>query len=509
MGAPSRVTLLAGGARIATDGGLAGVARIAGEARELRSHRLRWREEDDILTGVINLNFSSLVSAQRELFASGVTLDYDWRCNALSALYEAVRSHEAEIAAALREDLGKPAYESYMCETGLLLSEITYLRRHLRSLMRPRRRIPGISQLPGRGELRRVPYGVTLIMSPWNYPLLLTLEPLAAALAAGNTAVVKPSAYSPATGALIARLIGEVFTPDCAAVVTGGRAENSALLEQRWDRIFFTGGGAVGREVLRAAAEHLTPVTLELGGKSPVIVDESADIPLAAKRIAAGKFLNCGQTCVAPDYVLCLGGTHDALLAALKAEISAQYPDALHDGDYGRIVNRRHLDRLLGLIDPARLAFGGASDADALKLEPTLLAEVEPDDAVMGEEIFGPILPLLRLGTLEEAIAFVESRDRPLALYLFTRSRDTEREVLRRCRFGGGCVNDTVLHLSSSALPFGGVGASGMGAYHGRWSYEEFTHLEGILRRSSAPEPQLRYRPFTESKLALLRRVLR
>ena len=451
----------------------------------------------------------TLVEGQRKLFGSGVTLDYEYRANALDALYEAVASHEAEIAAALRADLGKSEMESYMCETGLLLSNIRWLRRHLRSLMRPKCTRVGLAQFPGHGELRRVPYGTALIMSPWNYPLLLTLEPLASALAAGCTAVVKPSAYSPASGSLIAELLGEVFTPEYVAAVTGGREENSALLEQKWDKIFFTGGARVGREVLRAASENLTSVTLELGGKSPVIVEADADIYLAARRIAAGKFLNCGQTCVAPDYILCDRRVHSALLAALKAEMAAQYPDALNDPEYGRIVNQKHFTRLLGLIDRSKLVYGGGSDAAALKIEPTLLDGAAPDDAVMSEEIFGPILPVLTYESLDEAIAFVNARPLPLALYLFTRSRETERKVLALCRFGGGCVNDTIMHLTTDTLPFGGVGASGMGAYHGRWGFEEFSHLEGILHRGKLAEPALRYRPFTEAKLRLIKKVLR
>ena len=450
----------------------------------------------------------ALNEAQREYFASGATLPLEARERALGALYDALRSREGEIAGALRDDLGKSAAESYMCETGLLLADISWLRRNLRRLARPRRAAVGPALWPGRGELRRSPYGVTLIMSPWNYPVLLTLEPLAAAIAAGNTAVVKPSAYSPASSELIARLLGEIFPPELAAAVTGGRAENSALLGERWDKIFFTGGAAVGREVLRAAAEKLTPTALELGGKSPVIIDESADIALAARRITAGKFLNCGQTCVAPDYILCDGRVHDALLDALKAEIARQYPDALRDESYGRIVNRRHFERLLALMDGEKTVCGGGYDAESLKIEPTLLDGVSETDAVMGEEIFGPLLPVLSFGALGEAIAFVEARPRPLALYLFTRDARARREVLRRCRFGGGCVNDTIMHLPTPALPFGGMAESGMGAYHGRWSFEEFSHREGILRRFPG-EPPLRYRPLTKAKMAVIKRIMK
>ena len=452
---------------------------------------------------------SAILEKQRALFASGVTLERDYRALALDSLYDAVKEREGDIAAALYADLGKPEGEAYMCETGLLLNNIRYLRRHLGGLMRPKRVRTGLAQFPGHGELRRVPYGTALIMSPWNYPLLLTLEPLAAALAAGNTAVVKPSAYSPATSSVIAGLLGSVFTEDYVCCVTGGREENTALLGQRWDKIFFTGGTKVGREVLRSAAENLTSVTLELGGKSPVIVDDTADIGLAARRIVYGKFLNCGQTCVAPDYVLCDKKVSAALVEELRRETAAQYPDALSDPTYGRMVTRKHFERVRALIDPEKVVCGGGCDEGALRIEPTVMAGVSLDDAVMGEEIFGPVLPILTYEELDEAVAMVESRPRPLALYLFTRSRENKRRVLSRCRFGGGCVNDTSMHLTTDALPFGGMGASGMGAYHGRWGFEEFSHLEGILHRGGAMDPDMRYRPCTDKKLGMIRKILK
>ena len=365
---------------------------------------------------------SAILEKQRALFASGVTLERDYRALALDSLYDAVKEREGAYTAALYADLGKPEGEAYMCETGLLLNNIRYLRRHLGGLMRPKRVRTGLAQFPGHGELRRVPYGTVLIMSPWNYPLLLTLEPLAAALAAGNTAVVKPSAYSPATSSVIAGLLGSVFTEDYVCCVTGGREENTALLGQRWDKIFFTGGTKVGREVLRSAAENLTSVTLELGGKSPVIVDDTADIGLAARRIVYGKFLNCGQTCVAPDYVLCDKKVSAALVEELRRETAAQYPDALSDPTYGRMVTRKHFERVRALIDPEKVVCGGGCDEGALRIEPTVMAGVSLDDAVMGEEIFGPVLPILTYEELDEAVALVESRPRPLALYLFTRA---------------------------------------------------------------------------------------
>lgn len=321
---------------------------------------------------------SAILEKQRALFASGVTLERDYRALALDSLYDAVKEREGDIAAALYADLGKPEGEAYMCETGLLLNNIRYLRRHLGGLMRPKRVRIGLAQFPGHGELRRVPYGTALIMSPWNYPLLLTLEPLAAALAAGNTAVVKPSAYSPATSSVIAGLLGSVFTEDYVCCVTGGREENTALLGQRWDKIFFTGGTKVGREVLRSAAENLTSVTLELGGKSPVIVDDTADIGLAARRIVYGKFLNCGQTCVAPDYVLCDKKVSAALVEELRRETAAQYPDALSDPTYGRMVTRKHFERVRALIDPEKVVCGGGCDEGALRIEPTVMGRRQP-----------------------------------------------------------------------------------------------------------------------------------
>ena len=299
-----------------------------------------------------------------------------------------------------------------------------------------------------------------------------------------------------------------MFAPEQVLAVAGGREENAALLEGRFDRIFFTGGAAAGREVLRRAAEHLTPVTLELGGKSPCIVDGTADIALAARRIACGKLINCGQTCVAPDYVLCDARVETELLSALAAEFRRQCPDAFGDENYGHMVNARHFERVRALIDPQKVVYGGGCDPRSLKIEPTLLAGVTAADAVMGEEIFGPVLPVLTYRTLDEAVAFVESRPRPLALYLFTRSRENKKRVLARCRFGGGCINDTVVHLANERLPFGGVGESGMGAYHGRRGFEEFSHLRGVMDRALRPDLPVKYRPFGAHTLALLRRLM-
>ena len=454
---------------------------------------------------------AEIVARQRQFFTTGQTLPIAFRRDALKRLYAGIRQHEAEIAAALQADLGKSDYEGFMCETGLVLSEISYLLRHLRGLAKEHTVPTPLAQFASHSYVKPVPYGTVLIMSPWNYPLLLTLDPLADALAAGNTAVVKPSAYSPATSAVIAKLLGELFAPEHVAVVTGGRAENAALLEQRFDMVFFTGSQAVGKEVLRHTAETLTPAVLELGGKSPCIVDETADIELAARRIVFGKFLNCGQTCVAPDYILCQEGVKPRLLAALRREIERQCGKApLQDPDYGRIVNAKHFDRLCGLIDPAKTVIGGERDRDALQIAPTVLDNVTWDDAVMQQEIFGPILPVLTFADFEELYARLTVGPKPLALYIFSSDRARIRAVTARVPFGGGCVNDVVIHLATSQMGFGGVGESGMGAYHGKTGFAAFSHTKSIVDKKTWLDLPMRYRPYRRRLYSgLLRLFLR
>ncbi len=441
---------------------------------------------------------------------TGKTLPRAFRAKALEDLQNAILRHEEEINAALKADLGKGAVESYMCETGMTLSELSWMRRHLAGLMRGHTVMTPLAQFAAHSFRSPSPYGNVLIMSPWNYPLMLTLEPLIDALAAGNTAVVKPSAYAPATSAVIQKLIAECFDPEYVFVVTGGRAENQALLNQKFDKIFFTGGKAVGREVLRHAAEYLTPVTLELGGKSPCIVDATANIRLAAKRIVFGKYLNCGQTCVAPDYLYCEASIRDELVQAIREEITAQFgADPLQNENYGKIINQKHFERILGLIDPAKVVAGGNADAQVLRIAPTVMTDVTFDDAVMGEEIFGPILPVLTWNSLDEAIAQVESRPHPLALYFFTSSSANRKQVLSRCRFGGGCINDTIIHLATSAMPFGGVGESGMGGYHGKAGFEEFSHTRSIVDKKTWIDLPMRYQPYTSLKDRMIRMFLR
>ena len=450
-----------------------------------------------------------IVQTQKEYFSTGATQQVAFRIEALRRLYDAVKQHETEICDALRQDLGKSRFEAYECEVGMVLSELTYMIRHVRAFAAEKTRRTPISQFVSHSYVRPEPYGTALIMSPWNYPFMLTLDPLTDALAAGNTAVVKPSAYSPATSDMIARLIRECFPPEYVAVITGGREENSALLKESFDCIFFTGSQSVGRVVMHAAADHLTPVTLELGGKSPCVVDKSANIALAARRIAFGKFLNCGQTCVAPDYIYCHSSVKDEFLKALCSEIRRQYGDKpLENSDYGRIVNRRHFDRLRGLIAPEKVILGGAVDEEALRIEPTVLDGVTWDDAVMGEEIFGPVLPVLTYDEEDEVVRAVESHDHPLAMYVFG-SVPFAKALMARCRFGGGCINDTIIHLATSEMGFGGVGASGMGSYHGKDGFDAFSHKKSIVDKKTWLDMPTRYQPYTASAERMLRFFLK
>ncbi|MFR2309898.1 MAG: aldehyde dehydrogenase [Roseburia inulinivorans] len=451
-----------------------------------------------------------ILQQQNHFFSSGKTIQAEFRLKQLESLKEAMIRHEADLAAALKEDLGKSRMESYMCEIGLTLSELTWMQKHLRSLMRSKRVSTPAAQFAAKSFRSPSPYGTVLIMSPWNYPVLLTLDPLIDAIAAGNTAVVKPSAYAPCTFNVMKTMIEECFPAHYVAVVDGGRAENQALLQQRFDMIFFTGGKTVGREVLRHAAEYLTPVTLELGGKSPCIVDSTAKIRLAAKRIVFGKYLNCGQTCVAPDYILCDKRIRDELITAILAEIEKQFgKEPLKNPNYGKIINEKHFERILGLINGEKLVYGGQSEPESLRIAPTVLNNITWDDAVMGEEIFGPLLPILTFDTLDEALDTVESHPHPLALYFFSEDKAAQKKVLDTCRFGGGCINDTIIHLATSDMPFGGVGESGMGSYHGRVGFETFSHYRSIVDKKTWMDLPIRYQKYTRLKEKMMRMFLK
>ena len=455
-------------------------------------------------------NAQQIVARQRAYFATGATLPLSFRRQALDALRASILHHENDINDALTQDLGKSPSETYMCETGMTLAELSYMRSHLSRWARRRHVLSPLAQFPSDSFTVREPYGVTLILSPWNYPFMLCMEPLIGALAAGNCCVLKPSAYSPATSAVIRTIVAECFPPEYVTVVEGGRAENQALLEQRFDYIFFTGGVNVGREVMRKAAEHLTPVSLELGGKSPCVVAADTRIDVAAKRIAFGKLLNCGQTCVAPDYVLVDRRVKDELIAALIRHMTAMVgEDATKNPDYVHMVNEKHFDRVLGLIDPAKVVYGGRSDRATLRIAPTIMDNVTAQDAVMGEEIFGPVLPILTHDNLDEAVAFINDRPHPLALYLFSEDRAVQQRFLDAVPFGGGCINDTIIHLATSRMGFGGVGQSGMGSYHGKKSFDTFSHEKSVVKKSTLIDLPVRYAPYSRLKDRLLRVFLR
>lgn len=447
------------------------------------------------------MEIGSIVKRQREYFASGATRNLDRRIHMLGKLYEVIRRNEARICRALAADLGKSASEAYMSEIGLTLNELSCQIRHLRRWAKPKRRRTDPAHFPGRCFSLREPYGCVLVMAPWNYPFLLCMDPVIGAAAAGNCCVLKPSAYAPAVSAVVKRLMAQVFPEEYVAVVEGGREENGALLEEKFDYIFFTGGVTVGKLVMEKAAVHLTPVTLELGGKSPCIIDRTANLKLAAARLAFGKYLNCGQTCVAPDYLLIDGSVKEEFLQLFFRAVEKMYgKNPLKNPDYGKIINRKHFDRIKGLIDPGKLVFGGDMDPETLRIAPTVMDLVTPGDAIMQEEIFGPVLPVLSFDKTEQAFSFVLEREKPLAAYLFTGSRETRRQFLDRLSFGGGCINDTIVHLATSHMGFGGVGGSGMGAYHGRKSFETFTHEKNILQKSCWIDLPLRYQPYHERK---------
>jgi aldehyde dehydrogenase (NAD+) len=452
-----------------------------------------------------------VVGALRATFDSGRTRDIGWRRRQLEGLIEMLEVHEDAFLDAMAKDLGRPRFEGWLADLRVTIRDIADLRRNVDRWARDERVRPPWQLLVTRTKIIREPLGVVLIIAPWNYPIQLLVSPLAAALAAGNAAVVKPSEVTPTVSAALAQFIPMHVDPDAVSVVEGGVTETQDLLAERFDHIFYTGNGSVGRLVAEAAARHLTPVTLELGGKSPVIVDRDANLDSAARRIVWGKFINAGQTCVAPDYVMAHEAIHDELVEKLAAVIHDRYgDDPRSSGSLGRIVNERHAQRLKGLLDAGgykAVACGGEVDAAARYVAPTVLAGVTTDAAVMAEEIFGPILPVLPVADVDEAIAYVNGHDKPLALYVFSSSSRTADEVLRKTSSGGACVNEVVSHLLPTALPFGGVGPSGTGAYHGRWGFEQFSHRKAVMERPVWMEMAMMYPPYTTLKERITRRL--
>lgn len=451
-----------------------------------------------------------VLTKQKKYFASGQTLPISARKDALRKLLDVMERYENDLSEALKEDLGKSRPEGYMCEIALVKSEIRYMLKHISRYAREHRVHTPMAQALSRSFVKPVPYGSVLIMSPWNYPLLLALDPLADALAAGNTAVIKPSAYAPATADILESIISKIFPSEYVTVIKGGREENSNLLKCDFDYIFFTGSKNVGRQVMSKASERLIPVTLELGGKSPCIVDKTANIRLAAKRIVFGKFINCGQTCVAPDYIYCEESVKDQLIQELKYQIERQYGSKpLENPDYGKIINQKHFERVCGLVDEQKVVCGGQFNTETQQIEPTIMDNVTWNDKVMGEEIFGPVLPVLTYKNLDEITLKINSMDSPLALYIFSQDKSNIRFVKERVQFGGGCINDTLIHLATSGMGFGGVGESGMGSYHGKRGFDTFTHEKSIVDKKTIIDLPMRYQPYSKFYEKLIRMFVR
>lgn len=454
------------------------------------------------------MEFEAMVSRQWAFWNTGATRSVEWRLTQLKKLEQALEEWEEALCDALKADLGKAVYESWLSEIGMTLGELCFARKHLKKWAAVKRRPSAMPLFPASSRVVPQPYGTVLIMSPWNYPVQLTLVPLVSALAAGNCAVVKPSAYAPNVARVVAQLLGDIFPPEYVSVVQGGRAENAALLEQDFDYIFFTGSPAVGKTVMAAAAQHLTPVTLELGGKSPVIIAPDANIPLAARRIAWGKFLNAGQTCVAPDHVYIPKNLRDAFVKELAGQIHQLYGAAPLTGpDLPKIINEKHFNRVAGLMGSGKTAVGGRTDPETRRIEPTVLVDVAESDAVMQEEIFGPVLPVLTYDSLDDLIARQQKKARPLALYIFTGDRALEKRIVSALPSGGVCVNDTVIHLANPHVPFGGVGNSGMGACHGKTGFDTFTHYRTVVRRGALDLP-MRYAPYAGKNLNTVKKLM-
>ena len=456
------------------------------------------------------MKISQIVDKQREFFRSGKTMSYTFRVQKLEKLYTAISIREKAIQEALYEDLHKSEQEAYMTEIGLVLAEITHMRKNLKNWMKVKVEEAPSAQFPSKTFQIKEPYGVVLVMAPWNYPFLLAMQPLVGAVAAGNCCVVKPASASKATSSVIQELIAETFDVSYVAAVSGGEKHREELMDQKFDYIFFTGGANAGRHVMKKAAENLTPLTLELGGKSPCIIEESADLSLAAKRIVFGKFINSGQTCVAPDYILVQSTVKRAFLHQMKRWIKKTWGEKpLEHPDYPKMIDEKEYDRVMSLLLGENVLLGGYGRKRTLQIAPTLLDGVTWASPIMQDEIFGPILPVLEFSNMDEVIHTLQEKDKPLALYLFTRNNKIKRKILKRWSYGGGCINDTLVHLSVPKLPFGGVGKSGIGNYHGRASFETFSHTKGILEKENWLDLPVRYLPSKCWKEWVLHKIMK
>ncbi len=453
------------------------------------------------------MNIHHILHQQKVFFATHKTKNVSYRIQQLEKLKSVLQEHEEMLYEAIHQDFGKSRFDTFTTEISFILKDITYFLKNLKRLSKPRKVATNLANIPGRSRIYFEPLGNVLVIGAWNYPYQLSLSPMVAAIAAGNTCIIKPSEVAENTMVAMAKIINENFDPELLHVAQGGVEETTEILQLKFDKIFFTGSTRVGKIVYEAAAKHLTPIVLELGGKSPAIVTESADFEVTAKRIVWGKFLNGGQTCVAPDYVLVNEKIKDKFLEYLRSYI-LKFNYRSDSEHYTRIINEKNFDRLVQLIDPEKIYTGGNHDRSRLFIEPTILHNISWDDKIMEEEIFGPILPVLTYPYFREALTEIQSREKPLAAYLFTNNEDEKKLFTSLVSFGGGCINDVIMHLSNPHLPFGGVGNSGMGHYHGRFSFETFSHQKAVLHRKWWGEPNLKYPPYSENKLKWIKRLL-
>ena len=455
------------------------------------------------------MNIDEVINKQREFFNTDKTKDVKFRLEHLKKLKNSIIANEGEIKKALKEDLNKSESESYMTEIGMTLSELSYDIRHVRGWSKNKRVGTPLAHFPARSFISKEPYGIALILSPWNYPFMLLIEPLIGAISAGNCAVLKPSEFAPNTANVIEKIVKECFEEEYVTVIQGDKDVSQSLIEKKFDYIFYTGGTRVGKIVMQEASKNLVPVTLELGGKSPCIIDEKYSMHLAAKRLLFGKLLNAGQTCIAPDYVLINKNVKDEFINELRKilkEFLGENP--VENEDYPKIVNERHFERLTNLIDGENVVIGGKSDENLLKIEPTILDNPKIDSKVMSEEIFGPILPVITYEKIEDAIEYIKKFEKPLALYMFTNDKKIQNKILNEISFGGGCINDTIIHIANSNMGFGGVGYSGIGNYHGKRSFDTFSHERSITKKYSLDLP-MRYMPYNDFKDKLVKMFLK
>ena len=472
---------------------------------------VKTKGSDDLIQSVVDVegNVNQIVKKQRVYFHAGSTKSREFRISQLKKLYNSIVKNEEKIKNALHLDLNKSEFEAYSTEIGFTLKEISEAIKNLEKWMKPIKVKTPITHVGTKGRIYREPYGVTLIISPWNYPFQLTMTPLVGAIIGGNTAIIKPSELTPNTSNIIDQMIRELFNEEYVAVVQGGVETSTELLKQKFDFIFFTGSVQVGKIVMEAASKHLTPLVLELGGKSPTIVHHDANLSITAKRIIWGKFTNAGQTCIAPDYIYVHEKVKNQLIQAMKQEIIQFYGNQpLENEEYTKIVSERHFNRLVNFLEDGKVEHGGQSDTASHKIEPTILSDVSWESSVMDEEIFGPILPILTYQELDDVITEINLHPKPLALYVFTENKSISDQIIERVPFGGGCVNDTLYHMATPYLPFGGVGESGSGSYHGEYSFKAFTHDKSVLLQTTKIDLKIRYHT-TKNALRFIRKLLK